>query len=791
MMKLSEKSIKVLELEKVLEMLANQAISDVAKETAMSLKPNSSIETVERWLDETNAAVKLIGTKGSPSFSGICDITDSLKRAEIGGILNNRELLNIGSLLSRVRTIKSYASEDGGEKTVLTEMFDSLNGNKHLEDKIYNAIKSEEEISDNASAELASIRRHIRSANQKVRDTLQKIVSSPSYSKSLQEPIVTMRQNRYVVPVKSEFKGNIPGLIHDVSSSGATVFVEPMQVVQLNNELKELAAKEKREIERILADLSADCSNHSETILNDFDTMCKLDLIFAKAKLSYKLNCSRPDINLKGTLILKRARHPLLDQKTAVPIDFSLGEKFDTLIITGPNTGGKTVSLKTAGLLVLMTECGLNVPCDFGSNICLFSNVFADIGDEQSIEQSLSTFSSHMVNIVEILDNLDSKSLVLFDELGAGTDPVEGAAIAIAIIEEARKIGAKVAATTHYSELKTYALSGVGVENASCEFDVESLKPTYRLIIGIPGKSNAFAISERLGLNKNIIDNAQKKIDRQDQVLEDVITKLESKRYELESEQLNVRQIKLQLEDEARKASDLRKILEKEREKIQDSARAEAQSIIKQAKLAAENTFKELDEMKKNSGKSWQEINDARANLKHMLNEEANKVGQKTEIEGREKLKGPVRVGDTVKIAGSSTRAVVISEPDSEGNLRLRAGIMQIRAHIDELMPDDGKQETTKKNYAHKPQQEFKTKSAKTSVDIRGMNAEEAIMEVNQFIDSAVVSNLNTVTIIHGKGTGVLRTKIQNELKTHRAVKSFRNGLYGEGEHGVTVVELK
>ena len=532
MSELFDKSIRTLELPAVLHMLSEQTNSAESRERALATVPQTDVDDVKRLQDETDAARDMIGLKGSPAFSGIKPVAESLYRADHGGALNTRELLDIAGVLRCARRVRDYFNDDG-EKSAIDCLFFALRGNRFLEEKIFTSILEEDVIADNASPELADIRRHIRVAASKGRQILQKIISSQSYSKVLQEAIITQRDGRFVVPVKAEFRGSMPGLVHDVSSSGATIFVEPMGVVQANNELKELEAKEKKEIERILRALSAEAAASHRDILSDYDMLVRLDLIFARGQLSYKMNGTRPEIRRNGSVCLRRARHPLLDTGKAVPITIELGQKFDTLVITGPNTGGKTVSLKTLGLLTLMAQCGLHIPADSGSAVSVFDRVLADIGDEQSIEQSLSTFSAHMVNIVKILDEADGHSLILFDELGAGTDPIEGAALAIAIIQHVREKGGKIAATTHYAELKTFAMTTQGVENASCEFDVETLRPTYKLLIGIPGKSNAFAISQRLGLEPAVIETAKAQMDSESIRFEDVLTQLEEKRQRL------------------------------------------------------------------------------------------------------------------------------------------------------------------------------------------------------------------------------------------------------------------
>ncbi|MFB0919633.1 MAG: endonuclease MutS2, partial [Oscillospiraceae bacterium] len=583
MTQLYEKSVRTLELPAVLELLSIEAVSLPAKEKVLTLRPSDIEYDVKRRLGETTAAKNMMVLKGSPSFSGVKDVRSSLSRADIGGMLNTRELLDIAGVLQSARTVRAYAEGERSERHDLDFMFSSLMANKYLEEKITSCIIGEDEIADAASAELANIRRLMRAASARVREALQKIISSPAYSKALQEPIITTRSERYVVPVKADHKGTIPGLVHDISSSGATLFIEPMAAVKANNELRELHAKEKLEIERILMELSAECGDHAEDIIRDFNVLVELDCIFARAKLSYKLDCQEPIISAKR-VSLKKARHPLLPKGTAVPVSIELGEEFDTLVITGPNTGGKTVSLKTLGLLCIMAACGLHIPAADGSMVPVFHSVLADIGDEQSIEQSLSTFSSHMTNIVKILGACDDKSLLLFDELGAGTDPVEGAALAVSIIESARKKGSVTAATTHYAELQVYATLPEGVQNASCEFDVESLRPTYRLLIGIPGKSNAFAISERLGLPQSVIEDAKGRITQGSASFEETIEKLEKQRQLLEKDREDAERKLREIEENTKKSEMLRRELSVRLEKADEKARREAERILGDAK---------------------------------------------------------------------------------------------------------------------------------------------------------------------------------------------------------------
>ncbi|MCD8147620.1 MAG: endonuclease MutS2, partial [Clostridiales bacterium] len=625
---LYEKSIHTLELPRVLELLAEQAVSDGAKERCLALRPSGEEVEVLRRQAETTAARDMMDLHGNPALSNLKPVDATLQRAALGGALNNRELLEVAAVLRTARNVAAY-SGFGEKSTILDPLFRSLVPDQGLENRITGAILSEDEVADSASPALADIRRHIRSASGKAREVLQRLISS-SASKYLQEAIITIRNDRFVVPVKAECRGSVPGLIHDVSASGSTLFVEPMAAVQANNELRELLSREEKEVARILAELSALAAQRREDILLDYDLLLQLDVIFARGKLSYAMNGMPPKLSHSGGFHFRKARHPLLDPKTAVPIDLRLGEDFDTLVITGPNTGGKTVTLKTAGLLTLMAQCGLHLPVGDDSSFSIFRAVLADIGDEQSIEQSLSTFSSHITNIVEILAQAGEDTLILFDELGAGTDPIEGAALAVAIIEEAWSIGARVAATTHYAELKVYAMTTPGVENASCEFNVETLQPTYRLLIGVPGKSNAFAISRRLGLPEHVIANAGGRIDRQNVQFEDVLSRLEQQRQELENEQQEAAKLRRQLEQDAAAAEENRRALEEARDKVVDKARVEAQQILDDARSASNRVFHELDGMKKRQ-KQGQEAGDAnaqRAELRRQLNQASQQVGQ-------------------------------------------------------------------------------------------------------------------------------------------------------------------
>ena len=797
MSELFDKSIRTLGLPRVLALLSDQAVSAEARERALRVRPETETEEVLRLLDQTDAARTMIGLHGSPSFSGVRPVAEALERADRGGALNNRELLIIADLLTAARRAREYFNADAAEKTAIDHLFLSLHGNRFLEEKIKRCLPDEDTVADAASSELADIRRHMRAAQAKSRQILQKIISSPTYGKILQETIITQRDGRFVVPVKAEHKGDLPGLVHDVSATGATLFVEPMGVVQANNEYVELEAKEQKEIERILAELSAEAAAHREDIQWDYDTLVHLDLIFARGQLSYRMNGVRPEIRRDGAIHLRKARHPLLDPKKAVPIDLELGESFDTLVITGPNTGGKTVSLKTLGLLTLMVQCGLHIPAADRSAVSVYERVLADIGDEQSIEQSLSTFSAHMVNIVAILKEADRRSLVLFDELGAGTDPVEGAALAIAVIQQVRQAGARVAATTHYAELKTFAMTTAGVENASCEFDVETLSPTYRLLIGIPGKSNAFAISQRLGLPETVITAAKEQMNGESVRFEDVLTQLEAKRQALEKREQEAERLYRQREEDARKAREFREQMERAKENARSRGEAEAKRILRDARTAADQVFSELSEMRKAQAKAERSMNEneARAALRRRLNEAEEAVSKRdARQEPIPKPSRPIRKGDLVELPGVKTPAEVVSV-GSDGMLQLKAGILKMKARADEVRLIEDDERAARKKQPPVPIRQSAGRALRSSaareLDIRGLETLEAEGVVENFLSAAVMGKLETVVIIHGKGTGALRKAVHDILRRNKAVKSFRLGVYGEGESGVTVVTLK
>ena len=792
---LFEKSIRTLELPVVLEMLASLAVSDAAKEKCRGLSPVCDLEEAVRLQEETQSARERLGLYGSPSFSGVKDVSRALNRADHGGVLNTRELLDVADLLTASRRVAEYDRDRQGEKTVLDHLFSALHTNKFLEDKIRGAILDEETIADSASPELADIRRKMRLAASKGRQILQRIISSPSYAKVLQEALITQRDGRFVVPVKAECKGGIPGLVHDISSSGATLFVEPMGVVQANNELKELQAREEKEIDRILRILSGECAAQMMNILYDYDILVHLDVIFARGQLSYRMNAAKPILARRGGIVLRRARHPLLDQAKAVPISLELGNSYDTLVITGPNTGGKTVTLKTIGLLTLMAQCGLQIPADDGCRLRVFDRVLADVGDEQSIEQSLSTFSAHMSNTVEILRQADENSLLLFDELGAGTDPVEGAALAIAIIQNGRSKGSLIAATTHYAEMKTFAMTTAGVENASCEFDVATLRPTYRLLIGIPGKSNAFAISRRLGLDEEVIAAAKAQMDSESIRFEDVLTQLEEKRQRLEKAQAEADRLWQQSQEDARKARTFREQMEKAKENARSKGENEARRIVRQAQQQVDEIFAELDELRRKMQQQadFQAINDAKVSARKHMNAAQEALHLREETPEPETPSRPIAAGDRVELPGVHTAATVV-QVNGDGSLVLQAGKMKMTAKPGQVRLIEGQPQAKKQAAVPKagtaPTLHLERR-ASSELDIRGYETLEAESVVENYLDAAVMAKLETVTIIHGKGTGALRKAVHEILRRSKAVKSFRLGRYGEGEAGVTVVELK
>lgn len=788
---LYEKSQLKLELNQILNLLSQCACSSDGKEACLKIQPSSDLEDVNALQQQTATALDMCTKKGNPAFGEITDVSFSLDRADKGGCLQPKELLSIGAVLRSCRTIKGYISEDEAQ-TVLHPYFNALIPNKYLEDRILGAILAEDQIADTASPALADIRRHIRIQSGKIKDSLQKIISSPSYVKYLREPIITIRQGRYVVPVKSECKNDIPGLVHDVSATGSTYFVEPMSAVNANNALKELEIQEKKEIERILAELSAEAASHGEEINQNYHILVLLDVVFAKAKLAYRMNAWSPIMNADGKIDLRKARHPLIDSKKVVPISVSLGKDFDTMIITGPNTGGKTVTLKTVGLLTLMAECGLHIPAGSGSELSTFDAILADIGDEQSIAQSLSTFSSHMRTIVDIVEICDSRTLVLFDELGAGTDPAEGAALAMALIEYCRKMGAQVIATTHYAELKLYAMRTPGVMNASCEFDVETLQPTYKLLIGIPGKSNAFAISRKLGLSEDIIKEASDLVGKNDRDFDEVLSQLEQQRQQMENARIEAERLRMETAQMNRQSEEYNVKLQQQREKLLEQARSEAKNIIEDARRSANFAAEEIKAIKKQLAESADTsgINQRQAELRRNLNDTEDRILSNQVQKKRPEPTRQIMIGDTVELLKLGTKANVIAI-NKDGTYQLQAGILKLNAKADEIYLLE--QENPYKQKGGRPAhsgREMKLTPTSSEVDLRGMDSVEAICVMERYLDEAMRSKLPSVRIIHGKGTGVLRSAVHQSLKKNRFVKTFRLGVYGEGEDGVTIAEF-
>ena len=791
MSELYEKSLVKLELDQVLALLADCAGSEGGKQCCLNLRPSSDLEEVEQLLQQTSAAYDLSTKKGYPSFASAADVSASLERADRGGSLQPKELLVVGGVLRCARGVRDYITPED-KQTVLDPLFHSLTPNKYLEERILTSILSEEEIADTASPELADIRRHMRIQSGKIRDSLQKVISSPAYSKFLREPIITIRQGRYVVPVKSECKNDVPGLVHDVSATGSTYFVEPMSAVNANNALRELQLKEKKEIERILAELSSEVAAHAEDINLDYTLLVQLDVIFAKAKLAFNMRAWAPIMNDTGRVELRNARHPLIDPKRVVPISLRLGSDFDTMIITGPNTGGKTVTLKTIGLLTLMAECGLHIPAGDGSVLSTFDAILADIGDEQSIAQSLSTFSSHMKTIVDVVEQCDNRTLVLYDELGAGTDPAEGAALAIALIEFSRKMGSRVVATTHYAELKLYAMRTQGVINASCEFDVETLQPTYKLLIGIPGKSNAFAISRKLGLPEDILKEAGDLVGKSDKDFEDVLAQLEQQRQQMENARMEAEKLKQETARIKQQSEQYQEQLRKEKEKAMEAARREAQGIIDEARAAANIASEELKALRKQLQDSADTtgINQRQAELRRTLNETEDKIRAKQPQPARPQSTREIRVGDTVELLNLGVKASVLAI-NKNGTYQLQAGIMKLTAKADEiyLLENDNPYKAKGGHPAHSGR-EMQMAPMSSEIDLRGMDTVEAICVLDRYMDEAMRAKLSTVRIIHGKGTGALRQAVHQDLKRNKFVKSFRLGVYGEGEDGVTIAEF-
>lgn len=786
-----DRNLKAIELDKILNMLAEETSFEDSKKSALELRPVNDLYTVNKLLKQTDNAYMLSGRFGSPSFGGITNVVNSLKRAEAGGCLTMGELLKIAETLRVIRGLKQWRDKSAGIETVLDDFFNSLVPNKFLEEKIFTSIISEEEMSDNASPTLSAIRRKIKQTSTKAREILDKIVRSQTYQKYLQDAIVTIRDDRYVIPVKAECRGEIPGLVHDTSSSGATVFVEPMGAVEANNAVKVLKSKEENEIERILYDISVTAGGFAQDIINSYYTVVELDVIFSKASLAYKMKASLPIMNDNGIINLNKARHPLINKDKVVPINVYLGENFKSLVITGPNTGGKTVTLKTIGLLTTMAMCGFMIPASDESKLSVFNKILVDIGDEQSIEQSLSTFSSHMTNVIKILGIADEKSLVLIDELGAGTDPIEGASLAIAILEQLRLQGATIASTTHYAELKEYALQSEFVENACCEFDVATLCPTYKLLIGVPGRSNAFAISERLGMDKELVDKARKLVSDENRKFEDVVQTLENQRQTLDEKIKYAESVTRKAQDDREKVQREIEQLKKQAEMELARARQEAQRISSETRASATALMDELNDLKKHKELTAEEKAKLRASIRTM-EEKADPIQQNNS--GDYKLPRKLKKGDDVLIFDIDKKAVVLEEPKGDTVL-VQAGIIKTKVNIDNLrLIENKKQKQQNKSQQHSMKRTVRSNSnvkAVTEIDLRGMTAMEAVMTLDMSLDSATLSGIHQVTIIHGKGTGVLRTEVHKYLKRCKYVKSYRLGVFGEGESGVTIAELK
>ncbi|KAF5075447.1 Endonuclease MutS2 [anaerobic digester metagenome] len=789
---MNKKALHTLEYDKIIEKLAAFAVSPMAKERARELQPAMVMSDIALWQQETTEATNMILRKGTPSFGGFREIRPQLKRASMAGVLSISELMEVGEFLYVCRKMKNYGKHENKAEAYerMDEYFELLAPIPALENEINRCILSETEISDDASAELRNIRKEIKISNEKVRDHLNGVISSSAYRNMLQDFVITIRNDRYCVPVKSEYRNTFPGMIHDQSNTGSTLFMEPLSVIQLNNKIKELQAKEKDEIRKILVELSRLVTENTMVLEANLELLTQMDFIFAKAGLSVSMGGTRPLFNTKGYVHIEKARHPLLDAKAVVPINIYLGKEFTTLLITGPNTGGKTVALKTLGLFTLMGQAGLHIPAFDHSQLAIFDNVFADIGDEQSIEQSLSTFSSHMTNIVKIMDEVTDDSLVLFDELGAGTDPTEGAALALAIIQALKERKIRTAVTTHYSELKVYALSTQGVENACCEFDVQTLRPTYRLLIGIPGKSNAFAISKRLGLQEYILDSAKEFISQDEARFEDVITDLEISKKSVAFEQERAEQYRKEAENLKLEVELQKEKTKEQKEKILQKAREEAKLIYAQAKEEADSIIKEMNRQAKEKG-NQQKLLENRSKLKEKLSSVQEDFLKSKKIKPSHKVPENLQTGNRVYVISFDQNGVVISPPDKNKEVMVQMGSMKAKIPLAELMLDDSAPKENKQKQSAPRAKVSKSQFISAEIDCRGQLVDEALANIDKYIDDAYLSGLKQIVIIHGKGTGALRTAVQSFLKTNSHVKSQRPGVYGEGEAGVTVVELK
>ena len=794
---MNPKALKTLEYNKIIDKLTEFAGSALAKEMCRNLQPSTDLYEIQALQKETSDALSRIYQKGAVSFCGVRDIRGSIKRLEIGAIIGINELLSICSLLEVCSKVKAYSRNDRDPdfEDSLEAMFQALQPLTPVSSEIRRCIASEEELNDDASPALFKIRRSMRQINDKVHAQLQTMVNGSART-YLQDAVVTMRNGRYCIPVKAEHRGQIPGMIHDQSSTGSTLFVEPMAVIKLNNDLRELELKEEKEIEMILATLSARCGEETEALRDDLDLLTKLDFIFARAQLSRSMNGTQPDFNEEGRILIKKGRHPLLDKKKVVPIDIQLGKDFELLIITGPNTGGKTVSLKTVGLFTLMGQAGLHIPAFDHSELSVFHEVFADIGDEQSIEQSLSTFSAHMTNTVSILKEADDRSLVLFDELGAGTDPTEGAALAIAILSNLHRRGSRVMATTHYSELKVFALSTPGVENGCCEFDVETLRPTYRLLIGVPGKSNAFAISQKLGLSQDIIEEAKTHLTKQDEDFEDLLADLEQKRVTIEQERDQINSYKEEIRELKQRLESKQEKLDLSRDKILREANEQARNILQEAKDYADTTIRNFQKYGKAAGVSAKDMEKERGKLREKMSTVDKKLSAKNAApkkSHKQLTAKDLHIGDSIKVLSLNLKGTVSTLPDAKGNLFVQMGILRSQVNIRDLEKLDDTV-ITGGNFSKTGSGKIKmSKSASVSTEINllGKTVDEAIMELDKYLDDAYIAHLPSVRIVHGKGTGALRKGVHNYLRRQKHVKSYRLGEFGEGDAGVTIVEFK
>ena len=794
---MNPKALKTLEYNKIIDKLTEFAGSALAKEMCRNLQPSTDLYEIQALQKETSDALSRIYQKGAVSFRGVRDIRGSIKRLEIGAIIGINELLSICSLLEVCSKVKAYSRNDRDPdfEDSLEAMFQALQPLTPVSSEIRRCIASEEELNDDASPALFKIRRSMRQINDKVHAQLQTMVNGSART-YLQDAVVTMRNGRYCIPVKAEHRGQIPGMIHDQSSTGSTLFVEPMAVIKLNNDLRELELKEEKEIEMILATLSARCGEETEALRDDLDLLTKLDFIFARAQLSRSMNGTQPDFNEEGRILIKKGRHPLLDKKKVVPIDIQLGKDFELLIITGPNTGGKTVSLKTVGLFTLMGQAGLHIPAFDHSELSVFHEVFADIGDEQSIEQSLSTFSAHMTNTVSILKEADDRSLVLFDELGAGTDPTEGAALAIAILSNLHRRGSRVMATTHYSELKVFALSTPGVENGCCEFDVETLRPTYRLLIGVPGKSNAFAISQKLGLSQDIIEEAKTHLTKQDEDFEDLLADLEQKRVTIEQERDQINSYKEEIRELKQRLESKQEKLDLSCDKILREANEQARNILQEAKDYADTTIRNFQKYGKAAGVSAKDMEKERGKLREKMSTVDKKLSAKNAApkkSHKQLTAKDLHIGDSIKVLSLNLKGTVSTLPDAKGNLFVQMGILRSQVNIRDLEKLDDTV-ITGGNFSKTGSGKIKmSKSASVSTEINllGKTVDEAIMELDKYLDDAYIAHLPSVRIVHGKGTGALRKGVHNYLRRQKHVKSYRLGEFGEGDAGVTIVEFK